>query len=127
MSDDLIWLAWRNFPGRGSRLAVLMAIAEACNSHGSGHLHIAELAGISRLSPSTVFVSIKALRKERWIFTDRITGQGGTLIFQINGPKLSRSTRPDHHARDQRSPCSSGCATKSGRQSSEEFMLTDPL
>ena len=96
MSDELIWLAWTNFPGKGSKLAVLMAIAEACNSHGSGHLHIAELAGISRLSPSTVFVSIKALRKERWIFTDRITGQGGTLIFQLNVPKLGRSTRPDH-------------------------------
>jgi hypothetical protein len=56
MSDGLIWLTWTNFPGKGSELAVLMAIAEACNSHGNGHCHIAELAGAARRSPSTVFV-----------------------------------------------------------------------
>jgi hypothetical protein len=94
MSDGLIWLTWTNFPGKGSRLAVLTAIAEVCNPHGTGHRHIAELAGMSRLSPSTVFVAIKALRRDRWILTDRVTGQGGTLIFQINVPKLSRSVRP---------------------------------
>lgn len=97
MSDSLRCIVWRNFPGKGAKLSVLMAIAEVCNSFGSGHRHIAELAEISRLSPSTVFISIKALRKDRWIFTDRMTGQGGTLIFQINVPKLSRSTRTDHH------------------------------
>jgi hypothetical protein len=95
MSDSLIWLVWRNFPGKGGKLAVLTAIAESCNSHGNGHRHIAELAGISRLSKSTVFVAIKALRKDRWIFTDRVTGQGGFLIFQINLPKLNRNVRPD--------------------------------
>ena len=93
MSAELICLAWTRFLGKGSKLAVLMAIAEACNSQGNGHRHIAELARASRRSQSTVFVSIKWLRKERWIFTDRITGQGGTLIFQINLPKLIRSER----------------------------------
>jgi hypothetical protein len=51
------------------------------------------LADASHLSPSTVFVAINALRKERWIFRDRVTGQGGFLIIQINLPKLERSVR----------------------------------
>jgi hypothetical protein len=95
MSDGLVLLTWSNYPGRSSKLAVLTAIAEGCNSQGHCHPHIAELAGISRLSRSTVFIAIKALRKDRWIFTDRVTGQGGFLIFQINVPKLRRSTRFD--------------------------------
>jgi DNA-binding IclR family transcriptional regulator len=57
-----------------------MAIAEASTWRGSSHAHIAELAGISRLSPSTVFVAIKTLRKERWIYTDRVTGQAGIHV-----------------------------------------------
>ena len=93
MSNQLIYMAWTNFPGKGSKLNILMAIAEASNWRGSCHPHIAELAGISRLSKSTVFVAIKQLRRDRWIFTDRITGQGGHLIFQINLPKLQRSIR----------------------------------
>ena len=91
MSEELIRLVYTNFR-QGSRLAVLMAIAEVCNLHEPDTV-TSQLAGISRLSPSTVFVSIKALRRERWIFTDRITGQGGTLIFQLNVPKLGRGFR----------------------------------
>jgi len=72
-----------------------MAIAEGCNSQGNCHPTIAMLAGMSRLSPYTVFAAIKAPRRDRWILTDRVTGQGGFLIFQINIPKLSRSVRPD--------------------------------
>jgi hypothetical protein len=68
-----------------------MAIAEASTPWGSCHPHIAELAGMSHLSPSTVFVAIKALRRRRWILTDRVTGQESFLIFQIDVPKLRRS------------------------------------
>jgi hypothetical protein len=87
---------WANFPGGGSELAVLMGIAEACNSEGNCGLPLAKLAGFSRVSVSTVCLAVKALRRERWIVTDRILGPGGVLVMQINLPKLNRSTRPDH-------------------------------
>ena len=93
MSQELTQLVWSNFPGKGSELLVLMGIAEVCNSLGNCHPHIEQLATSTRLSSSTVFVAIKALRRGRWIVTDRVTGQGGTLIFQINTQKLARSRR----------------------------------
>lgn len=93
MSQELKQLVWSKFPGKGSELVVLMAIAEVCNPFGNCNRHIEELSKIARLSPSTVFVAIKALRRSRWIVTDRMAGRGGTLIFQINTPKLTRSQR----------------------------------
>jgi len=86
---------WFNFPGGGSELAILMAIAEACNLAGNCGLPLSKLAGSARLSPSTAFVAVKALRRERWIVASRINGQGGILVLQINIPKLERTLRPD--------------------------------
>ena len=96
MSTELINKVWLSFPGGGSELAVLMAIAEACNSEGNCGLPLAKLAGFARVSLSTAFVAVKALRVKRWIVTDRILGQGGILVMQIAVQRLSRSTRPDH-------------------------------
>ena len=96
MSTELTNKVWVHFPGGCSKLAVLMGIAEACNSEGNCGLPLAKLAGFSRVSVSTAFVAVKALRLDRWIVTSRIQGQGGTLVMQINLPKLNRSTRPDY-------------------------------
>jgi hypothetical protein len=94
MSTELVEMAWSNFPEGGSKLTVLMAIAEACNSEGNCGIPLAKLAGLSRVSLSTAHIAVKALRMERWIVTGRLQGQGGILVMQINLPKLNRSTRP---------------------------------
>ena len=47
MSTELTNKVWANFPGGGSELAVLMGIAEACNSEGNCGLPLAKLAGFS--------------------------------------------------------------------------------
>lgn len=96
MSKELVDLTWSNFPEGGSKLAILMAIAEASNREGNCGIPLAKLAGFSRVSLSTAFIAVKALRQERWIVTDRIRGQGGILVMQIAIPKLNRSTRPDY-------------------------------
>jgi hypothetical protein len=94
MSTDLINKVWANFPGGGSELAVLMAIAEACNSEGNCGVPLAKLAGFARVSTSTAFVAVKSLRAQRWIVTSRI-GRG-ILVMQLHTPKLRLSKRPDY-------------------------------
>jgi len=93
MSATLVCAVWDRFPGGGSELSVLQAIAFHANERGSCYVPIASLAKTARVSPSTVSRVLKALRRERWIATDRIMGQGGTLIFQINIPKVLGSER----------------------------------
>jgi len=95
MSTELMNRTWHNFSGSGSELALLMAIAEACNAGGNCALPLARLAAFARVCPSTAFVAVKALRMKRWIVTSRIQGQGGILVIQVNTPKLDRSRRPD--------------------------------
>ncbi len=91
MSDRLICHVWKSFPTGGPCRTVMMAIAESASEQGNSARHIRDLAAVCQLSQSTVFVALKALRKERWIITDRVLGQGGTLIFQINTSKLARN------------------------------------
>src|SRR4051794_16945301 len=86
-------MVWRNFPGNGAKLNVLQAIAEMANEAGNFYASMQTLAERSRVSPSTVFVAVKALRRDRWIVTDRFLGQGGVLVFQLNLPKLDRANR----------------------------------
>jgi hypothetical protein len=95
MSDKLIQQVWKNFPEGGASLNVLLAIAEVANEEGNCHLPIAQLAAGSRLSTSTTFVAVKALRRDRWIVTHRMMGRGGKLIYQFNISKLARSSRQD--------------------------------
>jgi DNA-binding IclR family transcriptional regulator len=94
MSDKLILQVWKNFPVSGASLNVLQAIAEVASDQGSVCLSMAQLASLSRLSVSTIFAAVKALRKDRWVVTDRIMGRGGVLIYQINLRLLERSIRP---------------------------------
>jgi hypothetical protein len=94
MSDKLILQVWKNFPVSGASLNVLQAIAEAASDQGSVYLSMAQLASLSRLSVSTTFAAVKALRKDRWIVTSRIMGHGGKLIYQLHLSKLESSIRP---------------------------------
>ena len=96
MSTELVEMVWSNFPEGGSKLAVLMAIAEAASPAGNCGVPLARLAGSSRVSVSTAFLAVKALRRDRWILTSRIQGQGGILVMQVNLPKLQRSVKPDY-------------------------------
>jgi DNA-binding IclR family transcriptional regulator len=75
-------------------LNVLQAIAEAAFDQGNVYLPMARLASLSRLSVSTTFAAVKALRKDRWLVTDRKLGRGGALIYQLNLRLLERSIRP---------------------------------
>lgn len=93
MSEKLTHQVWTNFPEGGSRLQVLQAIAEAANDQGNCYPALSQLAILARMSRSNVWRSLKRLRKDRWIVTDRVLGRGGVLIIQINLPKLGRSCR----------------------------------
>jgi hypothetical protein len=93
MSDKLICRVWRSFPKGGASLNVLMALAERCNEGGSCWLPLSRLAKLARLSPSTTFAAVNALRKDRWIVTSRMMGQGGMNVYQLNVPLLIRSAR----------------------------------
>jgi hypothetical protein len=93
MSEKLLRLVWTNFPGGGSRLLVLQAVAEAANDQGNCYPSLAQLALAARTSRSNVWRALKRLRQERWVVADRILGRNGVLVLQINLPKLARSTR----------------------------------
>src|SRR5215469_13139197 len=93
MNARLTHLVWTNFPGGGSRLQVLQAVAEAENEQGNRYPSLAQLAVAARMSRSNAWRTLKRLRQDRWIVADRILGRGGVLILQINIPKLSRSLR----------------------------------
>lgn len=93
MSDRLVCQVWRSFPRGGSTLHVLQALAETCDEGGACWLPLRKLATLARLSPSTAFAAVKALRRERWIVTSRIMGQGGVLVYRLNLPLLMRSAR----------------------------------
>ena len=83
MSEKLTHQVWTNFPEGGSRLQVLQAIAEAANDQGNCYPALSQLAILARMSRSNVWRSLKRLRKDRWIVTDRVLGRGGVLIIQI--------------------------------------------
>ena len=99
MSERLARLVWTNFPGGGSRLPVLQAVAEAANEQGK-LLSLARAACIGGPDVTKQCLArLEASAKERWIVTDRVLGRGGVLILQINLPKLSRSRREDEEKR----------------------------
>jgi hypothetical protein len=93
MSERLLRLVWTNFPGGGSRLQVLQAVAEAANEQGNCYPSLAQLSLAARMSRSNAWRALKRLRQDRWIVADRILGRRGVLVLQINLPKLDRSTR----------------------------------
>lgn len=99
MSEKVMQLVWTHFPGGGSRLQVLQAVAEAANEQGNCYPSLAQLALAARMSRSSTWRALMCLRQERWIVTDRVLGRGGVLILQINLPKLSRSRREDEEIR----------------------------
>ena len=93
MSEKLLQRVWTNFPGGGSRLQILQAVAEAANEQGNCYPSLAQLAAAARMSRSNAWRALKRLRQERWIVADRVLGRGGVLILQLNLPKLGRSLR----------------------------------
>lgn len=95
MGREFVISTWENFPGSGSKLTVLMAIAEAANQAGNTYLAMAEIAGAARVSKSAVEKAVRWLRAERWLVAAPIMGRGNLLAYQLNLPKLQRSVRPD--------------------------------
>ena len=94
MSDRLLLKVWGRCSEGGSPLALLQAIAEAANEQGNCYLPVADLAAAARMSRENAFRALRRLKADRWVITSRILGQGGTLVFQVNEPKLGRSARP---------------------------------
>jgi hypothetical protein len=95
MSEKLLQRVWTNFPGGGSRLQILLAVAEAANDQGNCYPSLAQLAAAARMSRSSAWRALRRLRQERWVVTDRILGRRGVLILQLDLSLLSRSARED--------------------------------
>ena len=74
-------------------MQVLQAVAEAANEQGNCYPSLAQFAAAARMSRSNAWRTLKHLRQERWIVTNRILGRGGVLILQINLQKLAGCTR----------------------------------
>lgn len=91
MSDRLICQVWKAYPTGGAARVTFLALAELCDERGSCYAKISQIAEIACTSSSTTCVAIQSLRRSRWIVTDRILGQGGMLIFQLNIPKIERT------------------------------------
>ena len=70
-------------------MQVLQAVAEAANEQGNCYPSLAQFAAAARMSRSNAWRTLKHLRQERWIVTNRILGRGGVLILQINLQKLA--------------------------------------
>lgn len=93
MSDVLVVEVWKQYPEGGPVLCVLQALAEASNDRGNCYLTMAQIAAMARVSLRSALRAIQHLRRDRWIVTSRMLGRGATLVYQINLPKLRRSSR----------------------------------
>lgn len=95
MSSELVISVFARYPGSGADLNFFQALAERANPQGNCAVTLAELAAAARISLPSAGLSMRRLRRERWIVTSQVPGYGRCLTYQINLPKLARSIRPD--------------------------------
>ena len=124
MSIRVMDLVWRNFPGGGSDLLAMLALADWCNDDG-GSLHpsIAAVARRIRKSESQARRSVRKLMTNDWVIVvgNQFGGAPGTTRqYRLNVEKLNQtpsvyatprvSETPRTDARDG----SHGCETTAG-------------
>jgi DNA-binding IscR family transcriptional regulator len=93
MSKQWMCDVWTNVPLTGTRRAALMAVAQAANEQGNCYLRMKELAPLAGVTRPHLQKCIRFLREERWLVSQRVLGQGGTLVYQLNLAKIKRSAR----------------------------------
>lgn len=88
-------LVFAKFPGGGSKLNVLQALAEFANEEGNCYVQIRRLAGAARLTRTQAQISMQWLRTHKWVISGKVRVIGSPLSYQINIPKLQRAERGD--------------------------------
>jgi hypothetical protein len=79
---------WEQAPFGGSRLTMLMAIADLANEWGNGFAPIPQLQKRARMGRRTAIRAIELLRRDGWLLKSKRSGKGAVNAYAINLKKL---------------------------------------
>lgn len=134
MSFVVTGLVWRAYPGDGSALLVMLALADWCDDEG-GRLFpsVRKVAQRIRTSESQARRVIHRLISEDWLSVvgnERGGAPGATRRYRLNVSKLEATARISASRQSSETPCinarngSQRCAARGGASASQNVIRT---